>query len=364
MATDKRTVFQRSYKEFLPFIPFLSSFFITGTGDILNAESFKIDIQRGTRKIAPVISDITQIGGRIKKSVYTNKEFTPPVVALAGDFSPGDLVKKAFGLSEYDTADIEYQAQLVKNIDGVMKEIDTQIMRNPEYQAAQILQTGKMDLYDNQGNIAFSVDFKPKASHFPTVGTSWSTATADMDGDIISLYRQIKKDSGVSAGNLIFGRTALTNYLKGTATEKKFDLTRIASGTYNPEAINPDVDFLGDILVANKRFKAWIYEGEYEDPASAGSIIPFVEDDKLLLVPDAGGANVDFRKVWCTVPTITGVDPRFEGLVGSGMELDNRQFTMRVWVDGNADTLNVELKARPFCVPVSIDAFGCLDTII
>ncbi len=364
MAADKRTAYLQKYDELLVFIPFLSSFFITGPRDIVNAESFKIDIRRGTRKIAPVISDITQVGGKIKKSVYTQKEFTPPVVAVSGDFSPGDLIEKAFGLSEYESADEDYSMQLQANISDVMGEIDNQTMRNPEFQASQVLQTGTMDLYDDQGNVAFSIDFKPKASHFPTVGTSWSTVTADMDGDIISLYRQIKKDSGVSAGNLIFGRTALTNYLKGTNTEKKFDLTRIASGTYDPEAINPDVDFLGDILVANKRFKAWIYEGEYEDPATPGSIIPFVEDDKVLLVPDAGAPNVDFRKVWCRVPTITGVDPRFASLIPTNMSLSDRQYTARVWVDGNADTLNVELKSRPLCVPVSIDAFGCLDTII
>lgn len=363
MAADKRTAFLDAYDNVLLFIPFLSSFFLTGPRDIVNAESFQIDIRRGTRKIAPVISNITSIGGRIKKSIYTNKEFTPPVVAISGDFAPGDLLEKAFGLNEFDTADEEYGMQLQINIADVMGEIDTQTMRNPEFQAAQILQTGAMTLYDDNGNAAFTISFNPKATHFPTVGTAWSNPAADMKGDLLSLYQVIKQDSGVNARNIIFGKQALIEFMDGNDFAKVFDLRRVDSGTFSPDEINPDVNFLGDILIGYKRFQAWQYEGLYEDPsASSSDILPFVEDDKVIMIPDRGGANVDLRKVWCRVPTITGIDPRFASLIPTTMTLGNRQFTTRVWVDGNSDTLNVELKSRPLCVPVSIDAFGCLDT--
>lgn len=365
MAIDKRTAFLNGYREMLVFIPFLSSFFTTRPRDIVNAESVKIDIKRGSRKIAPAISSISAIGGKIKKSVYTQKEFTPPVIALSGDFAPGDLTNKAFSMTEYETADMDYQMQLQTNISDVMMEIDTQVMRNPEYQASQILQTGAMTLYDDLGNIAFEISFSPKPSHFPTVTTAWSNAAADRDGDLIALYEQIKKDSGVNAKNIVFGRNALNNYLQGEQVQKKFDLTRVQSGTFDPSEVNPDVNFLGDLMIGYKRFQCWLYEGEYENPAAANDdILPFVDPDKVIMLPDANGTNVDLRKVWCTVPTITGVDPRFEGLVPANMRLTDRQFTNRVWVEGSADTLNVELKARPLCIPVSIDAFGCLTTTI
>lgn len=365
MAADKRTAFLKGYDEMLNFIPFLSSFFVTSPRDIVNAESVKIDIRRGTRKIAPVISNLTQIGGKIKKSIYTNKEFTPPVVAVSSDFAPGDLTNKAFSMTEYQTADMDYQVQLQTNIADNMNEIEKQISRNPEYQASQILQSGSMDLYDDQGNVAFTVSFSPKATHFPTVGTSWSDPAADMNGDILSLYEVIKKDSGANARNLVFGRDALKNYVDGNDFAKVFDLTRVRSGEFNPNEINPDVNFLGDLLVGYKRFQCWLYEGEYENPAAANNdILSFVESDKIIMLPDAMAPNVDLRKVWCTVPTITGVDPRFAGLVPGSMELSDRQFTTRVWVEGSADTLNVELKARPLCIPVSIDVFGCIDTNI
>lgn len=364
MAVDKRTAFLKGYDEFLTFIPFLSSFFVTTPRDIVLAESVKIDIRRGTRKIAPVISSISQIGGKLRKSIYTQKEFTPPVVAVSSDFAPGDLTNKAFSMTEYQTADEQYTMQLQTEIMDNMGEIERQISRNPEYQASQIFQTGTMTLYDDQGNASFTIDFEPKAAHFPTVGTDWTDPAADMNGDIMSLYEVIKKDSGVNARNIVFGKDALKNYMKGNDFDKVFDITRINSGLFDPSERNPDVNYLGDLLVGYKKFQCWLYEGEYEDPsASSSDILPFIEADKVLLLPDSGAANVDLRKVWCMVPTITGVDPRFEGLVPSAMVMGDRQLTTRVWVEGSADTLNVELKARPLCIPVSIDAFGCIDTI-
>jgi hypothetical protein len=362
MAADKRTAFLEAYRELKFFIPFLSTFFRTRPRDIVNAETVQIDVQRGTRKIAPVINSITAKGGKIRKSQYTQKEFTPPVVALGGDFAPGDLIEKAFGETEYGTAMMGYQSQLQMNMMDTMGEIEAEIMRNTEYQASQILQTGTMSLYDENGNVAFEIDFKPKASHFPTVTVNWSDANSDPDTDIISLYEQIKKDGAVNPRVAIFGRNALKNYLKNSDIKEKFDNRRILSGEFDPMRENPDVSFLGDLLVGYTKFECYLYEGYYEDPTDSTNTLEFVSPDSVILLPSIGSMNFDFRRIWCRVPTVTGVDPRFAGLIPSSMVMRDRQFTPRVWVSGDSDTLNLELKARPLLIPVSIDAFGCLDT--
>ncbi len=365
MSATKRTAFLKKYDELFIHIPFLSTFFVTTPEDIVDAESVEIEIRRGTRKIAPVISNIAQLGGKITKTLYSRKEFFPPTVAVTADFAPGDLIEKAFGETQYETAGKSYLTQLVLKIADKMTEAEKQISRNPEYQASQIFDSGTLTLYDDNGEAAYTIDFLGKATHFATVGTSWSDPAADMDGDIDALARVIKKDSGAAVKNLVFGQTALSNYLKGTNVKAKFDIRRVESGVFDPTALNPDVDFLGDILIENKKYACWSYEGDYEDPSKASSdILPFVKADKILFLPDAGGANVDFRKVWCRVPTIGGVDPRFADLIPSQMELEDRQVTNRVWIDDTADTLNVQVKTRPLCIPVSIDSFGSLDTII
>ena len=223
MSVAKRTAFLKKYDEMFIHIPFLSTFFVTTPEDIVDAESVEIEIRRGTRKIAAVVSNIAQLGSKITKTLYSRKEFFPPIVAITADFAPGDLIEKAFGETQYETAGKSYLTQLVVKIADKMTEAEKMISRNPEFQAAQIFDSGTLTLYDDNGEAAYEIDFLPKATHFPTVGTSWSDPAADMDGDIDSLARVIKKDSGAAVKNLVFGQTALSNYLKGTNVKSKFD---------------------------------------------------------------------------------------------------------------------------------------------
>jgi len=364
MASDKRTAYLEAYKQLANFIPFLSSFFRTNPQDIVFAESVKIDVMRGKRKIAPVISNITQRGGKLEKSQYVSKEYTPPVVAVSSDFAASDLIDKAFGVSEYDSADQDYMLQLQSKIKDTMVEIEGQINRNIEYQASQILQNaGGISLYDDNGQIAYTIDFLAKDTHFPTTSISWSDDASDPDSDLKALYDVIKKDGFVSARNVIFGKTALKNYLRNSFIQDKFDIRNINAGTIAIQERNPDVTLLGEFIVDNVRMVGWTYDGYYNHP-STDTITSFVGDDKVIMLPDPGSINLDFRKIYCKVPTVTGVDPRFASVVPTNLNLDNRAYTARVWVDGNADALDVELKTRPLLIPVSIDAFGCLDTEI
>lgn len=361
MAADKRTAYLEAYKQLTMFIPFLSTFFRTSPRDIVDAESVKIDIMRGSRKIAPVISNWTQRGGKLEKSQYTQKEFTPPVSALGSDFAPGDLIEKVFGMDEYNSANQAYMMQLQNLIMDTMMEIEAQFGRLFEFMASQIFQTGELELYDENGNIAYTIDFYPKATHFPTVSVAWSDEDSDPDTDIANLIDIIKQNGRVQIRNIVFGAGALDNYLRNTKVDDKFDIRRYISGEYNPQRQNDDVILLGDLLIGTNRVRAWKYEGLYEHP-NGGAVTKFVDDDNVILLPDTAGMNVDLRRIYCRVPTITGIDPRFASIVPARMDLENRAYTPRVWVDGGADALNVELKTRPLLIPVSIDTFGCLTT--
>ena len=363
MAVNFRTAYLESYKELKVFIPFLSTFFMTKPSDIKDAQSVKIDIKRSGRKIAPVISSISGNGARRKSSRYTNKEFTPPVVGERRDFANEDLITKIFGESEEMSANESYMMQLQEQIMDEMVSMEPEILRTIELQASQIFQnSGGISLYDEDGNVAYTLDFQVLATHFPTVSTNWSDSNADPDADIISLYDVIKQDSGANARNLIFGKTAWKNYTRNVIIQDKFDIRRIDPGTIAMREQSSDVKLMGEFQIENQIFVAWIYDGYYEDPSNSNTITPFVAADKVIMAPDPGSANVDFRKVFCRVPSISKLVGRDLGLVPVNLNLDNRAYTARSWVDDNGDQLNVELKTRPLLIPVSIDAFGCIDT--
>ena len=356
--------FLQSYKETKVFRPFLSSWFTTTPRDIIQAESVVIDVKRGGRKIAPVISNIAQNAGRLEKSQYTQKDFKPPVIALGTDCSATDLIEKEFGKTEYDVMS-PASFMIAEKFREDFQEIEAEIMQALEYQASQILQTGVVNLYDENGNIAYNIDYKMKATHNPFVSIAWGTpATATPDKDMYALIRKVSQDGKAQIKHIVFGETALENYLKAADTKSRFDMMRFNSGLFNPSEVNPDADYLGDILVGTKRVAAWSYQGQYDNPASPGNYVDYVGTNNVIMLPEKGGINVDFRLVWCLVPSVTGIDPRFAGLIPSSMNLGDRQYTPRVYADNNADAIIAELKCRPLCIPVSIDSFACLKTTV
>jgi hypothetical protein len=84
-----------------------------------------------------------------------------------------------------------------------------------EVQASQILQTGTLSLTDDKGNTSYTLDYKPKATHFPTTAVSWSTiATATPLDDIDALADVIRDDGLVDVTNVIMGTTAYKNFIR------------------------------------------------------------------------------------------------------------------------------------------------------
>lgn len=366
MSVEYRTVFERTYRERTIFNPFLSTFFQTGANDISDASTMIIEVKRANGGyIAPVIMDNTQNGALLKNTKYTAKEFTPPITALGSNFGANDLIMKQFGMTKFDAANQSYALALINMIQDVMADIELRFNYQIEFQASQILQTGTVTLYDENGIAAYTISFQPKATHFPTVSLSWSDMDSDPDADIISLSDVIRTDGQVNIKRLIFGEDALTNYLKNPKTADKFDVARYESGVYNPQEQNEDVDFLGDILIGTKRFQCWIYKGTYKSPvALSGTETPFVDKDKVILLPAANSINLDFRKKYLTIPSLVGISPEAQRYIPGNLNLGNRAYTVKAFIDEKKDALEIELKNKQMLIPVSIDAFGCLDTEI
>jgi hypothetical protein len=365
MSVEYKTLFDRVYQQIPIFNPFLTSLFKTGANDISNASTMIIEVKRANSGyIAPVIMDNTQKGALLKNTKYTSKEFTPPLTALGSDFGANDLIFKQFGKLKTDLSQSDAMS-LINMIQEEFVEIEKRFNYQLEFQASQILQTGTVTLYDENGIAAYTISFQPKATHFPTVTTNWSDANSNPDADIISLCDVIRTDGQVSVKRLIFGEDALTNYLKNANTTDKFDTLNYNSGVFNPQEQNEDTDFLGDLLIGTKRIQCYLYKGTYKSPVlNAGTETPFVAKDKVIFLPAENSVNLDFRKKYLMVPTIVGVSPEAQAYIPGSLNLGNRAYTVKAYIDSEMDSLSIQLKNKQMLIPVSIDAFGCLDTKI
>jgi len=240
--------------------------------------------------------------------------------------------------------------------------IDDKIKRAVELQASQILQTGKLTLTNSAGDTVYDLDFKPKATHFPTTGTSWSTvATADPLADLEALAKIIRADGKINPDRLVFGDTALRNFLANTAVQNVLDNRRIDIGDIAPEFDDSGATFYGFVWVGSYRFEMWTYPDTFTDPQT-GNATEYVNGDKVIMTSSRTRLDMTAARV----PLPLGPDPRVAGLLPGRLSSRDANFdvTPNVFATPNGKQIMGELESRPLLIPVQIDGFGCLDTEI
>jgi hypothetical protein len=294
-------------------------------------------------------------------SRFTTKEFTPPQYGEAFPMDACELLNRMEGVDPYTAAYTEYAGQLVAMMMEGFSTIDAKISRAIELQASQVLQTGKMDLLDGAGTTRYSIDFLPKATHFPTVSTSWSAGGADPIGDLGALAAVIRSDGKVDVDRAIFGRVALNNFLNNDNAQKNLDNRRVEIGEIAPELRDSGATFYGFVWVGTYRLEIWAYPEEYKDPQT-GNPTKYVEDDKVILL----STRTRLDKASARVPLPVAPDPRVAGLLPGRLSsaADGIDVTPNVYASNNGKQIFGELESRPLLIPAQIDGFGCLDTEI
>ncbi len=357
---DKRKTMLRAYRQ-MPNVDknmFLSSFFQTNPEDITASEFISIDIERSDEDIAPSLIDISTGAHVVSEEVFTNKTIKPPAMALKMPFNVWDLLNRQVGQTEYENP--AFQAVLAGKVARSWIKMSNMIKRTIEQQASDILQTGIITLYNAAGVAVYTLDYKPKATHFPTVGTAWSNVAADVIGDLEALADVIRDDGLVDVEDVIMGSDAFKNFVNTTQAAKYFSKDGLFLGTLNPRLMNNGGKIQGQVEVGNYKLNIWTYNGRYIN-LNTSNKTKFVTADKVIMLPNQ--ADLDFRKVFGGVPVVV------DSLVEVRQFLPPRvtvpgafDFKPRVYTDESAETTYSEIKSRPLLVPVSIDRFGCIDT--
>lgn len=337
---------------------FLSRHFTVKPGGIYNGDKVAIDIERYGEDVAIAIKKCT--GPNLNDfDLFTSKEFEPPAFGEAFPLDVCDLVQRMAGVDPYTDAYNEYGAAIVAKMAKGFKLIDDKISRSVELQAAQIMQTGIVTLTDGTGATVYTLDFKPKATHFPTVGTAWATiATADPLGDIEALAKVIRADGKVNPDRLIMGDTALRNFMRNADVQAVLDNRRMEVGLIAPGMEDSGATFYGHVWAGTYKFEIWAYPGTYTDPQT-GNSTQYVEADKVIVTSTKTRLDMTSARV----PLPLGPDPRIAGLLPGRMSSPEGGFdvTPNAYATPNGKQIMGELESRPLLIPVQIDGFGCLD---
>lgn len=359
--TTKRMI--SAYNQMASPIMFLSGLFQSPAENFHTTEEVEIDIIRSDEDISIVIQDLSTGYRMNSDDLYTSKGFKPPIFKEAILINSFDLLKRTPGQNPFQSPD--YRATIITRMFGGMTKVERKIRRAIELQASQVLQTGIVTLLDDAGNALYTLDYKPKATHFPTAGVSWATATgAQKTADINSLAEEIRNDGLSDPDQLIMGVDAFENFISDAEIQKRFDQRRMDLGTIAPMELRGNGGtFRGIVEIGNYRYDVWTYGGRYKDPQT-GVKTSFIDGGKIVVRASSGRLDATFG----AIPNIgslmgqgaSALLPELPGRISNaagGMDLHTN-----AWLSNDGEQLFGGVGARPLMIPTAIDTFGCLNT--
>lgn len=337
---------------------FLSSLFQTPPKNFYNSESVEIDVKRFSESVSIVIQDLSD-GGRYNASdLYTNKRFIPPIHKEKGPLNAFDLIKREAGNTPFD--DINFQAVASDRALTLIAEMSNKIRRAIELQASQVLQTATLSLKDENGNILYALDYKPKITHFPTAVVAWDQSSNTIMADIEALATVLRTDGQQTPDQLIMGSAAWEAFISDDAVQQRYDIRRYDLGTIAPVPMNSDAGtYMGTVRAGNYMFDVWTYNGFYEDPETL-VVTPFLDPAKVIMRASVGRLDATYGNIPTFGNPAAGILPYMPPRLSSA-SLGSDIFT-NAYLTETREQIIVSASSRPLLIPTAIDTFGCIAT--
>lgn len=337
---------------------FLSGMFQAPRRNFYNSEFVEIDIVRSEEDVSIAVQDLS-VGARLNsEDVFTNKQFKSPVHKEAGPINAHTLLARLPGVDPFQAVD--FQANAITKGVRLGQKLQRKILRAIEMQSAQVMTTGTVTLIDSAGLAVYSIDYKPKVTHFPTSAIAWNAANNTKLADIESLANVIRADGLSDPDMIIMGEGSFELFIKDTDVLTRLDNQRIAGNGIVPmQRMGNGGIFRGVIEIGNYKYDLWTYGGRYKHPQS-GASTKFVPDDKVIIRSSSARMDATFGGI----PRIGTPDPRIPVALTSRISVPDQMLDiqMNAWITQDGETMMVQAGTRPLMIPTAIDTFGCLDT--
>lgn len=363
MSDESTIKFIRSYMDRARPTAFFAGMFQTPAENFHESKDVELDIERNGEDVAVAVQAIGTGYRANSTDIFTNKKFTPPVFKEKFGVSSEDLINRDFGNDPFQNP--IYLATLVRKVFSGMRKIEDKIRRANELQASQVLQTGTAQLVDESGNTIYSIDYKPKATHFPTTGNTWDPSATNIQSDLLSLANVIRADGKNDPNMLIFGESAFQAFINNTQIQDLYDNRRIDIGNISQQRTQGNGGtFQGIIKLGGYNFEMWTYSGRYTD-IQTGNSTKFLDDDKVIMkstsnrfdatfgaIPNIGELLGQGRNILPQLPRRFGSSP-------AGLDM-----SVNVWLSEAGEEIYAGVGTRPLYIPTAIDTYGCLDTVV
>lgn len=296
---------------------------------------------------------------------FKNVEFSPPSYKERSNYSISQTSGRQAGTTIYD--DVDKTALLMdKTADDLALLLD-RIELGMVLQAAEIFQYGQIRFNSVYGYRVNDLDFECPSAHFATVGTLWTAGAGDPISDIETHIKLINKAGRTRIDNIIFGQTALTDFLQNARVKAELDNRRIDRGNLTFEPIRLDgFQRVGIYNIGGVNVTFWTYDEWYETKDADDVVDGTVDfiDPKFVVFFSSKG---DYQRYFAGIDTIKTIPKDLAGFLPSpNINIVGESTAMDVYVDtkeisdGANEGVYLRAASRPLLVPRTNDTFGRL----
>ncbi|MCL2093814.1 MAG: major capsid protein [Treponema sp.] len=337
---------------------FLSSLFKTRPESFTDVNKISMDMVYGGNDMAPVVRDLSTGAVVITIDKFGNMEVPFPVYSLETPVDITQLMDRLPGESAFVTQRVQWHGRMAAKIkEGTNKHI-RMIKNAMEYQAAQVLTTGKCTLTDEDGNEINELDYKIPEAHFPEVATSWDSANAKPIDDLNNLDDVMRPAAQCDILNYIMGKDAWRYFLANEQVAKHLDKNVLNTLQISPQMRDKGAAYLGKLNLDGRERLFWGYDATYNPWKQPNKTEYFLDPNKVIALP--AYENIDFRRYFGGIPNIK-LDPVFDPLFGNKITVEGEyDFKIRIWFDEDAETYKGRTRSRPLFVPASRLRLGCM----
>lgn len=341
---------------------FFSGMFQTPPANFHETEKVRIDVTRSGQDVAVVVQDLSAGYRYNALDGYTAKEFTPPVFKEAFPVNSADLLKRQAGANPFESPD--FRTNLIMEFFSGMRKVDGKIRRSIELQASQVLQTGKVKLYDDKGSELYELDYQPRTEHFPTAGTAWGQVGADPMADLEALSEVIRDNGLADPDDIYFGSAAWSAFMANEKIQKLLDVRNLNVGNLDRlEKRGNGATYRGTIDIGSYTFNLWTYNVKYVDPQTK-ALTPYLEPQNVVMRASSGRLDGTFGAI-PNIGKLLGAQPTqiLAELPGRVNDSANAiDLFTNTWLTPDGEQMFGGVGARPLMIPTAIDTFGCLNT--
>ncbi len=316
------------------------TFFPTSNTHI--AEKIEVDVKKGKRRMAPLVSP--RKGGKVmSREGFKTNLITTPKIAPERIITTDDITKRGMGESRYSKkTPMEREEELLLHD---MLELQDSIERRKEWEAREVILSGGFRVIDEDEGLDVQVDYNFTNKEILSGDETWDNTSSDPLAVLQLKRREIIKKTGISPDIILMAVDASKTFLSHPMVKEDMDNKNLNNVVIKPLIIEPALTFIGKI--ADLGCEIYVYDEWFLDDKDIEQ--PMIPSGIVIMASSKGIGSFEYGAV-------TQLE---DGKYVTYVE----EVVPKKWAVNEQDIEKLRMTSRPIPMPNDVDSWYVLKVL-